>query len=326
VILRDSAACSLAVTPSAGRIAANSQVLCDSNPRMSDPKKHHYLPVFYLKQWAALDGRVIRYHRPNREVVAHPIAPKNTAYEEALYSLEGYQPEQRNVIEKKFMGPEVDDPAVAPLRHFLERRPASELTVPMRQAWTRFLMSLHVRNPGRVEQITAQGAEAIREMLAKDPEEYDAVRKPNDPPTLVEWVERYAPTLIENYGKSILPGIVTHQAIGNEIIRMQWVVGSYGATPDILTCDQPLHLSHGVNEPKCVLALPLSPCAIFFASRQTSSLDKLMRMERSALIRAINETVVTQAARYVYGAHDRALGFVEHWLARAVCSTSPGGP
>ena len=26
---------------------------------MSDPEKHHYLPVFYLKQWAALDGRVI---------------------------------------------------------------------------------------------------------------------------------------------------------------------------------------------------------------------------------------------------------------------------
>jgi hypothetical protein len=282
---------------------------------MSDPEKHHYLPVFYLKQWAALDGRVIRYYRPNREVVAHPITPKNTGYEQGLYSLEGYKPEQRNVIEKNFMAPDVDNPAVAPLRNFLERRPASELTLPMKQAWTRFLMSLHVRNPARVEQITGQGAEALRQMLAKDPEDYNAVRKPDDPSTLVEWVERYAPALIENYGKSILPGIVTHQPTGNEIIRMHWVVGSYGATPDILTCDQSLYLSHGVNDPKCVIALPLSPYAIFFASRQANSLDKLMRMERSALIRSINETVVTQAARYVYGAHDRALAFVERWLA-----------
>jgi hypothetical protein len=282
---------------------------------MSDPEKHHYLPVFYLKQWAALDGRVIRYYRPNSEVVAHPIAPKNTGYEQGLYSLGGYNPEQRNIIEKNFMAPQVDDPAAAPLRIFLGRRPVSELTVSMKQAWTRFLMSLHVRTPGGVEQITTQGAEALRQVLAKDPEEYIAIRKPDDPPTLVEWVERYRPALIDNYGKSILPGIVTHQAIGNEIIRMHWVVGTYGATPDILTCDRPLYLSPGVNDPKCVIALPLSPCAIFFASRDPSILDTLMRMERSALIRAINESVVTQAARYVYGAHDRALGFVERWLA-----------
>ena len=284
---------------------------------MSDPERHHYLPVFYLKHWAALDGRVIRYHRPHREVVAHPIAPKNTGYEEGLYSLDGYKREQRNAIEKNFMAPAVDDPAAAPLRIFLERRSVPELTLSMKQAWTRFLMSLHVRTPDRVEQIAVQGAEAIREMLAKDPEEYNAVRKPDDPPTLVEWVERYAPALIDNYGKSILPGIVTHQDIANEIIRMHWVVGSYGATPDILTCDRPLYLSPGVNDPKCVIALPLSPCAIFFASRDPSTLDKLMRMERSALIRAINESVVTQAARHVYGGHDRSLGFVERWLATA---------
>ena len=129
---------------------------------MSDPEKHHYLPVFYLKQWAALDGRVIRYYRPNREVVAHPITPKNTGFEHGLYSLEGYSPEQRNIIEKNFMAPVVDDPAAAPLRIFLERRDASELTLPLKQAWTRFLMSLHVRNPGRVEQITAQAAADLR--------------------------------------------------------------------------------------------------------------------------------------------------------------------
>lgn len=110
---------------------------------MSDPKRHHYLPIFYLKQWSALDGRVIRHHRPYRQVVAHPIAPKYTGYEEGLYSLN--PPAQRNVIEKTF------------------------------------------------------------------------------------------------------------------------------AEPDILTCDRPLYLSHGVNDPKCVIAIPSSPRAIFLASRDTRS-------------------------------------------------------
>lgn len=131
------------------------------------------------------------------------------------------------------MATAVDDPAAVSLRIPSERRPVSELTLSMRQAWTRFLMSLHVRNPGHVEQIAAAGAVAIREMLGKDPEEYSAVRDPDDPPTLVGWVERYAPALIENYGKTILPGIVTHQPTGNEIIRMHWdVLGSSGANPD----------------------------------------------------------------------------------------------
>lgn len=283
---------------------------------MSEPEKHHHLPVFYLKQWAALDGRVIRYHRPHREVVASPIAPKNTGYEDGLYSLEGYKPEQRNVIEKDFMAREVDSPAVAPLRIFLERRPVSELTVPMKQAWTRFLMSLHVRNPGRVRQITEQGAEALRAMLSEDPKEYEAVRNLDDPPTLVGWVERYAPALIDNFGKTLLPGIVTHQATGNELIRMHWgVLGSDGAHPNILTCDRPLFLSNGINDPKCVIALPLSPRAIFLASRDQTRLNRLIATENSALIRAVNESIVTQADRYVYGAHEGALGFLERWLA-----------
>jgi hypothetical protein len=133
---------------------------------------------------------------------------------------------------------------------------------------------------------------------------------------LVGWVEHYAPALIANYGKNLLPGIVTHQATGNEIIRMHWgVLGSSGANPDILTCDRPLYFSHGVNDPKCIIALPLSPRAIFLASRDQRSLDKLIAMESSALIRTVNETVVTQAARYVYGAHDRAITFVERWFA-----------
>ena len=73
------------------------------NQILSEPDKNHYLPVFYLVQWAAPDGKVIRYHRPFGGVVTHPIAPKNTGYERGLYRLDGYAAEQRNAIETEFM-------------------------------------------------------------------------------------------------------------------------------------------------------------------------------------------------------------------------------
>ena len=120
---------------------------------MSEPNKHHYLPVFYLNQWVGSDGKVFRYNRPHREVVATPIAPKNTGYERCLYRLDGYVPEAMNSIEKKFIAPIVDDPAARALK-VLTEGDNSKLTPELRQAWTRFVMSLHVRNPAKVDHIS----------------------------------------------------------------------------------------------------------------------------------------------------------------------------
>lgn len=282
---------------------------------MSEPERHHYLPVFYLKHWSALDGRVVRFYRPHDQVVASAISPKNTGYEVGLYSLDGYGPQQRNLIEKAFMAPAVDDPAAVVVQHFIDRRSNTELTLPMRQAWVRFLMSMHVRNPGRILDITLGAAEALRQTLLARPEEYAAVRRAEDPETLLGWVERYAPAMFENYGKQILPGIITHQTIGNEILRMHWgVLGFSGALPDVLTCDRPLYMSHGIADPMCVIALPLSSRAVFFASRSQESLDAIIAAEGDAILRSVNDIMIAQAERYVYGAHERHLDFVAQRL------------
>ena len=62
---------------------------------MSRPTNHHYLPVFYLRQWCNANGKVVRYHRPYKDVIASPIAPDNTGCEPGLYTLHGYPPEKR---------------------------------------------------------------------------------------------------------------------------------------------------------------------------------------------------------------------------------------
>ena len=123
---------------------------------MSEPDKHHYLPVFYLKQWANTEAKVVRYYRPYHAVVADLIAPKNTGYERGLYRPKRLRPRSKQRYRKKLHGPVVDDQAAQALRVLIERD-LSKLTPELRQAWTRFVMSLHVRHPARVEQITQQG-------------------------------------------------------------------------------------------------------------------------------------------------------------------------
>jgi hypothetical protein len=65
-------------------------------------------------QWVGLkftSGKVVRYYRPHKKVLASPIAPRNTGYEPQLYSLDGFPNAQKQWIEKYFMTPVVDDPA-----------------------------------------------------------------------------------------------------------------------------------------------------------------------------------------------------------------------
>lgn len=282
---------------------------------MSEPDKHHYLPVFYLSRWSQLDGKVIRYYRPYQAVEASPIAPKNTGYERGLYRLDGYVPEAQNAIEKNFMASVVDDPAAHALE-ILINRDNSKLTPEHRQAWTRFVMSLLVRNPSNVEQITNQADHGLRQSLLAVPEEYEAVRDKDDPPTLVEWVEQKAPEILSNFGKQMLPGIITHQPTGDAIIRMRWWTIDIGdGFPDLLTCDRPVYMSHGVMDEMCFIALPLSPRFVFFATRSQTMFDRVMSHGIKAVTKSINKIMVTQAEKYVYGAHDRHLRFVENRLS-----------
>ena len=112
---------------------------------MNEPINHHYLPVFYLKQWCGDDSKVVRYYRPRREVVFKPITPENTGYEPHLYRFEGFPPGLRALIETDYMGPKIDEQASKVLSLLLgQKLPATDL---MRRAWARFLMSLALRNP-----------------------------------------------------------------------------------------------------------------------------------------------------------------------------------
>ena len=281
---------------------------------MSEPNRHHYLPVFYLNRWAGPDGRVVRYYRPHHDVVASSISPKFTGFEQGLYRLDGYAPEAENDIEKKFMARVVDDPASCAMEALIERD-QSNLTPEFRQAWTRFVMSLHVRHPDNVAKITQQAKAGLRQSLLEDPKEYAAVRRKDDPPTLVEWVELNAPFILDNYGKQMLPAIITHQDTGDAILHMRWwTIGIPDDIPDLLTCDRPVFMSHGVSDERCFIALPLAPRFAFFATRSQATFDRVMSRDIKAIAKSINETLVSQAVNNVYGSSQQHHRFVQNRL------------
>jgi len=281
---------------------------------MSEPNKHHYLPVFYLNRWAQADGRLTRFSRPHRAVVASPIAPKYTGFEPHLYRLDGHSPETANIIESQFMNAVVDSPAAIALTTLISRE-QSKLTIQQRQAWVLFVKSLHVRNPEKVEHLIQQAKRGLTEALAESPEAYQAIRQLHHPSTLVEWAEQDAPELLTNFGKHLLPGIITHKPTAQAILHMRWWTVSIPTdAPDLLTCDRPVYMSHGVMDAQCLIALPISPRDVFFACRSEEIFNRVMKPGLSRLAKAINESMVFQAEKNVYGAHAQHLRFVENRL------------
>jgi hypothetical protein len=65
--------------------------------------KHHYIPVFYLKQWAGTDGRICEFSRPHREVKPRRVHPDGTAYVRGLYTVPGIAPHLAEYIERRFL-------------------------------------------------------------------------------------------------------------------------------------------------------------------------------------------------------------------------------
>ncbi len=122
---------------------------------MSEHKKlpkHHYIPVFYLRQWAT-NGRLIEFSRPYRSVVkARPTSPEGTGYVRGLNVMKGLPPESAEQFETVVMR-NVDSLAADALRQLLSGDEDLKWAPKPRSAWTRFLVSLLLRTPGPYPEI-----------------------------------------------------------------------------------------------------------------------------------------------------------------------------
>lgn len=113
---------------------------------------HHYLPQFYLRSFAASNGRLLRYSRtPVGTVLAEWCAPRSTAFEPDLYAFaEARSHRERHSLEIDVLG--VIDNAAATVFAKLRKPllPVVELDERDRAAWASFLASLPTRHFARL--------------------------------------------------------------------------------------------------------------------------------------------------------------------------------
>lgn len=286
---------------------------------MSIPRKHHYIPVFYLKQWRGPDRRLCEYKRVAGKIVTRRTFPDGTGYERDLYRIEGLPEALAHEVESKFMH-FVDKEANYALQKIIAGDP-TPWDARMRSAWVRFILSLRFRNPEAVQVIKQQMLDIWKAGVDFLRNNYSRLRRATDPPTFDEYIARTDREGPHKAALRFLQEIIDNQRVGPTIFDMHWSRVALGrSTIPLLTSDRPLDI-HSLAEKNAYIVLPISPSGLFVAGHDDAWAKQLSTADPTEVVKRINLTIVSQARKLVWGVDDQQIRFVRNRL-----SSSPDRP
>ena len=279
-----------------------------------DGEKHHYLPVFYLKQWAGSDGRLCEFSRPYKSVKPRRSHPGGTGYVRGLYKIEGLPEETMNAIETKFLKP-TDGLASASLKMLAADRPFVK-PAQMRYSWTRFILSLMVRYPEAIDAMKRRLQEAVQKA-------YVETRKDTDPATFEEYEAVNGTKEMASLHGKLLMDLMQDSRMGRLIFSMHWgVIAFTRSEHTLLTSDRPV-ISNTFPLDANHVCLPIGPERLFFACETEMAERQMQRLDPRHIMRTMNDEIAKRAFRYIYGDDDRQLRFVENRLGRTMQKPVP---
>lgn len=281
------------------------------------PKRHHYIPAFYLSRWAVQDDhRLCQFSRPYNEVVPKRQHPEATGYLDRLYELDGLEGELAQQIESKFFSP-VDSAAADALSLMEQKGNRAVWDQRLRSAWSRFLHSMLLRTPEDLEIFKA----SWRNLMLNDKTDewearYDAVKGPGDKSTFREFVASISEESHNRSAMHALIGVINNPRLGLKMNNMPWWV--IETDPDdhpLLTSDRPVIRTNGLNAPNGHIALPIGPYRIFVVAKDQQTLNVIRSANIRQIVREMNRQVCDYAVKYVYGINCMHLDFVKKHFA-----------
>ena len=287
---------------------------------VSYPKRqrHHYIPEFYLKQWAGPDGRIYEFFRRYKGVVTpRPTHPAGTGYVENLYTLTGFPAETAQLLENKFF--RVTDQFASDALNILLHSNIAEMSADVRSGWSRFVLSLIHRTPEKIAWIKTEVQRGLGARLQEVKENYESFRRPSDPPTFDEYVALNGTNSESRAFAMLLQSVVDSQNVGAYLNGMRWsVLTIENSTHTLLTSDRPVVMSDGIKYDHSYIIVPLSPVSLFLAVNTIQQEQHIRNLPVMDFAREVNSIVCKQAQKYVYGTDNRQLRFVSNRLGKGV--------
>lgn len=282
---------------------------------MNEPNKHHFLPVFYLKQWAGADGRLTQFHKPyGHDVKANRKHPDGTGYIKRLYEISGLPDKMAMRFEREYFSP-ADSQAANALKAIYGWHEGYQWPRNLRQAWTRFLMSLLFRMPEDIRKLKHIARYDFPESDPELHEEYLKIRDDSDPPTLADYLRTAPQSVYDEIAMDAALKMMDNSAVGTGMMNMRWSTCHF---PDMefLTSDRPIVMTDVLNRPDSHLVLPVGPHRVFLAVHDRKHAQQIWAIPPKHFVTMINISVVEQANEYVYGPTDAQLRFVQNRMGK----------
>ncbi|QAU44193.1 DUF4238 domain-containing protein [Bradyrhizobium guangzhouense] len=269
---------------------------------MSDgkPRDHHFVPVFYLRQWHNGNKKLFEHKRVyDGRIAQKEVSATATGFQRDLYAFPtlgsaGYD----QYLENRFFKL-VDDEGAIALHRLLERDP-NPWTPEHRSGWSRFLLSVRLRHPDAMNELKAAIPTAWNRGSAASQAGYERLRKPDDPGTFEEFIARRDPHVMDKVSVNMIMRAIENVEIGTHINGMHWRVFEVkGSRHDLITSDRPVHY-YCLREEHGFISLPIAPRKLFVAANSPRVLNDLLHVNPTRVVSEVNKRIAAQARRYVY--------------------------
>lgn len=278
---------------------------------MNEPKKHHFLPEFYLKNWTNKSGKLVQFSAPYKNIIkAKRTYPGGTGYVDRLYTLEGFDGATSQEIEKLFLSP-VDSNAALALQAMHN---GSEAKSKERQAWAKFLVTLLFRTPAEVRLVKSIIMQTIAEIegwLAHLISQHVPDHLQLD---ALEGLEEIKKQRISQ-SFSALINIMSGTELTDRIAGMKWaIIDLSHSTHSLLTSDRPVVVDKIEDGSTIItiISIPVAPKKLFVAATEEWVLAKLKSDNVQKITKAINTSVVSFANDFVYGPDETQIRFIQN--------------
>jgi hypothetical protein len=292
---------------------------------MSIPKKHHYLPQFFIRRWIDAEGKLAEYRRPRDKLIVKRKRPAETGDIVDLYANESKSdPVEGQALELLFMQ-KVDHGAARALAH-IDDHGTKPNDPELRDAWTRFLMSLMHRTPERVKYLTAKVKEYEDGRLNRElREKYESLRGPDDPPDFDSWLKAQGP-LTPDLRVRLLKLLIDSKRIGNALNDMKWSVFTLDRPRfGFLTGDHPIMISNGIGIRKGFILLAISPSQLFIGANDPQIVSSFETQRPNGLEQAVNDACTRQSHHVIVARDDSQTAFVNKRFLRQPAPVGPNG-
>lgn len=273
------------------------------------PRKHHYIPQFWSKNWTRVDGRAQRFTMPYRRIlVSERKPPSAIGWQRNLYEVPTYERQSIDFETAYFR--EIDQRASNLFDH-LKNSKADQFSPQEFDDLATFLVSMLHRSPAALRSLQVATPKTAQRLIKELEPRYQKVRGPNDPATYEEFYYKRDRAADHQHLSSVLTTLLLSKRLSSFISRLHWhLVELVSSRHELLLSDDPLVRTNGVAKEDGHLALPLTPRLALIGTFKEEFFHEIRQMQPTELAKALNTQAVESARSFVLATDNRQSRFI----------------